>query len=221
MRKKSKSTLTTKKTSSKHSAITTKAMTRRSNAARAKCPMPPREPPLPTSTIIPLEDSFKDARGYIQNLVSRDIGSAVLIFSEKGSVRAEHWHKKDAHWCFVLAGSLCYFERPVGSDALPKMTTVTAGQLFFTPPGVEHSMYFREPTTFLTFSRPKFDRSQKSYEADLVRLDQKLSEIAIIRATYIDPPQPTARELVQPEVVETASQDTPTPAPQNMPTSIQ
>ena len=71
-------------------------------------PMPVKELPLPTTTIIPLEDSFKDARGYIQNLVHRPLGSAVLIFSEKGSVRAEHWHREDFHFCFLLSGSLLY-----------------------------------------------------------------------------------------------------------------
>lgn len=176
-----------------------KAKKRATGSVRAaKCPMPPREPPLPTTTIIPLEAPFTDARGYIQNLVSRDIGSAVLIFSEKGSVRAEHWHRRDAHWCFLLSGSLFYFERPVGSDELPKVTTVVAGQLFFTPPNVEHGMYFREPSTFLTFSRPGFDRSQKAYESDLVRLEKKLTDIPMIRATYIDPPPlPPAPEVAQ------------------------
>ncbi len=151
--------------------------------------MPVKELPLPTTTIIPLEDSFKDARGYIQNLVHRPLGSAVLIFSEKGSVRAEHWHREDFHFCFLLSGSLLYFERPVGSSDLPKVTSVVAGQLFFTPPGVEHSMYFTEASTFLTLG--KLSRTHDAYEADLVRLTEKLTEIPIIRTTYIAPTQST------------------------------
>ncbi len=145
------------------------------------------EPPIPTSTIIPLEDPFKDARGYIQNLVHRPLGSAVLIFSEKGSLRAEHWHKEDFHFCHLLSGSLLYLERPVGSRELPVVTRVEAGQLFFTPPNVEHSMYFTEASTFLTLG--KLSRTHEAYEADLVRLTDKLTEIPTIRDTYIVPTQ--------------------------------
>lgn len=137
---------------------------------------------LPASTMVALEEPFRDARGYIQNLVHRPVGSAVLIFSEQGAVRGEHWHKEDFHYCFVLAGSLLYAERPVGSSQVPSTTRIAAGELFFTPAGVEHSMYFPEPTTFLTLG--KLSRTHEAYEADLVRLADKLSEIPEVAQTF-------------------------------------
>lgn len=141
------------------------------------------ELPLPTTTIIPLEAPFTDARGVIQNLVHRPLGSAVLISCEAGSVRAEHWHKEDFHYCYLFSGALIYLERPLGSQELPTVTEIVPGQLFFTPPGVEHSMYFPEPSSFLTLG--KLSRTHEAYEADLVRLTAKLTDIPEIRERYL------------------------------------
>ena len=40
--------------------------------------------------------------------------------------------------------------------------------MFYTPPMMEHCMYFEEPTTFVTLGGKT--RTQKEYEMDLVRL---------------------------------------------------
>jgi quercetin dioxygenase-like cupin family protein len=141
------------------------------------------EPTLPITTIIPLEEPFTDARGVIQNLVHRTLGSAVLITCAKDSVRAEHWHKEDFHYCYLLSGALLYLERPVGSREFPVVTRIVAGQLFFTPPRVEHSMYFTEPSVFLTLG--KLSRTHEAYEADLVRLTEKLTDIPAFRERYL------------------------------------
>jgi quercetin dioxygenase-like cupin family protein len=123
----------------------------------------------PKSTIVPLEKPFVDARGSIQPLVDVDMKSALMISSKKGSIRANHYHKSDWHYCYVVSGSIDYFERPVGSKDAPKKITVKAGQLFFTPPMVEHAMKFPEDTVFLTLSRNKRDPAH--YEDDLIRTE--------------------------------------------------
>lgn len=123
----------------------------------------------PKKTIVPLEKPFVDARGVIQALVDVDMKGALLITSKKGAVRANHYHKSDWHYCFVLSGSIEYFERPVGSKKAPKKIIVKTGQLFFTPPMVEHAMRFPEDGAFLTLSRNI--RDPKSYEKDLVRVE--------------------------------------------------
>ncbi|AGX88154.1 hypothetical protein [Candidatus Symbiobacter mobilis] len=137
---------------------------------------------IPTTTMVPLEPPFIDARGAIQNLVHGSLGSAVLIRSTAGAVRAEHWHREDFHYCYLLSGALLYLERPVGSQEMPVVTRIGAGELFFTPPLVEHSMVFLEPSEFLTLG--KLSRTHAAYEADLVRLDVKLSELSAVRAAY-------------------------------------
>ncbi len=114
-------------------------------------------------------DPFVDARGAIQPLVDEDMKSCVLISSKQGTVRANHYHKTDWHYCYVLEGRIEYYHRPTGSDAAPEKVMVEAGQMFFTPPMVDHSMVFPKDTFFVTWGRNS--RLQEVYEADVVRID--------------------------------------------------
>jgi len=122
----------------------------------------------PTSVIVDLESPFVDERGAIQPLVDEDMKSCVLISSKKGTVRANHYHNTDWHYCYVMSGSIDYYHRPVGRSDEPEMVHVATGQVFFTPPMVEHTMVFPEDTVFLTLGRNS--RSQEVYEADLQRV---------------------------------------------------
>ena len=123
----------------------------------------------PKEVIVLLPDPFVDARGAIQPLVDEDIKSCVLISSKKGTVRANHYHKTDWHYCYVLEGRIEYYHRPTGSNAPPEKVMVKTGQMFFTPPMVDHSMVFPEDTVFITWGRNS--RLQEVYEADVVRID--------------------------------------------------
>ena len=49
----------------------------------------------PSKVIVPDEEHFVDARGAIIPLVDLPMKSAVLIQSNKGAVRANHYHKTD------------------------------------------------------------------------------------------------------------------------------
>ena len=123
----------------------------------------------PQDTVVKLEKPFIDGRGKIQPLVDMMMKSAVLITSNKGSLRANHFHKTDWHYCYVLSGCIEYFHRPTGSDEKPQIIEIQEGEMVFTPPMVDHGMRFPEDTTFLTLSRNP--RDQESYEADVVRID--------------------------------------------------
>ncbi|NQV83956.1 MAG: cupin domain-containing protein [Rhodospirillales bacterium] len=123
----------------------------------------------PKEPIVALEKPFVDARGEIQPLVDLMMRSAVMIESKKGSLRANHYHKTDWHYCYVLSGAIEYYHRPTGSVEEPECLIVKAGAMVFTPPMVDHGMKFPEDTTFLTLSRNP--RDQASYEADVVRVN--------------------------------------------------
>lgn len=122
----------------------------------------------PKGVIVPLEEPFVDPRGQILPLVDLPMESCVLINSKKGSVRANHYHQTDWHFCYVVSGSIEYHHRPHGSTARPEKVTVRQGQLFFTPPMVDHAMVFPEDTTFLVLGRNS--RAQEVYEADVIRI---------------------------------------------------
>ena len=128
----------------------------------------------PSDIIVSLEKPFVDARGEIQPLVDIMMQSAVIIDSKKGSLRANHYHKTDWHYCYVLSGSIEYYHRPTGSNLDPELLIVKAGEMIFTPPMVDHGMKFPENTKFLTLSRNP--RDQASYEADVVRVNMLNTE---------------------------------------------
>ena len=123
----------------------------------------------PQDVIVELEPPFADERGAIQPLVDLDMKSCVLISSKKGSVRANHYHKTDWHFCYVMSGAIEYYHRPHGSQAPAKKVIVKEGQMVFTPPMVEHTMTFPQDTVFVTLGRNS--RRQDVYEADVVRVE--------------------------------------------------
>ena len=115
-----------------------------------------------------LPNSFKDNRGSIQTLIHDHEGSVVVITTVPHVERANHYHKEDYHYCYVVAGSITYFERPAGSIEIPKKSIFSAGEMFYTPPMMEHCMHFSEPTIFVTLGGGT--RKQDEYENDLVRI---------------------------------------------------
>jgi dTDP-4-dehydrorhamnose 3,5-epimerase-like enzyme len=123
----------------------------------------------PTTVIVPLPPVFADARGEIAPLVDVPMKSCVLISSKRGTVRANHYHRTDWHYCYVLSGRIDYYHRPVGSRQPAEKVVISNGQMFFTGPMVEHAMVFPEDTVFITFGRNS--RAQEVYEADVVRIE--------------------------------------------------
>ena len=123
----------------------------------------------PKDILISLEEPYTDDRGIIQNLLEGKIGSAVLITSKKDSIRANHYHETDWHFCHVQEGEIEYFHRPVGSNQPPETLTIKSGQMFFTPPMVEHAMKFTKDTIFLTLARNS--RNPEAYESDVIRVN--------------------------------------------------
>jgi dTDP-4-dehydrorhamnose 3,5-epimerase-like enzyme len=130
---------------------------------------------FPDDPIVPLDKPFVDARGVIQNLVLGSFTSSAIITSKTRSVRANHWHRTDWHFAYVVSGEVWYFEQPITADdqvadrSVPmKKWVVGPGQMFFTAPRTAHAMAFAADTSFLTFS--KNVREHDTHEEDLVRV---------------------------------------------------
>lgn len=123
----------------------------------------------PKDVKVRLEKAFEDARGSIQPLVDMTMESCVMISSKKGSVRANHYHRTDWHFCYVVEGEIEYYCRPHGSQEKPEKHLIASGELFFTGPMEEHAMVFTKDTLFITLGRNS--RRQEVYEADVVRID--------------------------------------------------
>ena len=123
---------------------------------------------FPKKTKIQLSGEFTDNRGQILNISNNLFRSCILIKSKKNSIRANHYHKKDWHYCYVLKGKIEYYSRKVGSKRKPKKEIFIKGDFFFTPPMVEHAFYFPVNTSFITLGRGS--RKRINYEKDTVRI---------------------------------------------------
>jgi len=112
---------------------------------------------------------FIDDRGEMSHLLGKDviINSAVLITCKKGSVRANHYHKKDSHHSYVLKGKMIYYYK-TSEKGKVKRVTVNEGSLVYTPPNEIHAMKFPVDSIFIALATE--EREQDQYEEDTVRI---------------------------------------------------
>ena len=113
--------------------------------------------------------NFKDSRGVIQPLCDKNMKSASLIFTKKNSWRANHYHKSDWHYIYVVYGKFNYYFRKTGDKKKQKKIVIKKNDLLFTGPKVDHAMLYTKKTCILVLS--KNPRDQKTYENDTVRID--------------------------------------------------
>ena len=112
----------------------------------------------PDGHIIELEEPFEDDRGFIQMLVNTPIKNVTLIKSNKGAIRANHYHKTDWHYMYMFEGQSDYYFRPAESKEEPKKIVWKKNQLIFTPPMEEHTTVFTEDSLFIAISRNPRDQ---------------------------------------------------------------
>ena len=111
---------------------------------------------------------FKDKRGTLQKIIDGNFSSCIEVFSKKGSIRANHYHKKDKHFMYIISGELLYSYKNRKRGSKVKIKKMKKGDLFFTPAMQEHMAYFTKNTHFLAFSTRK--RTQFDYENDVIRV---------------------------------------------------
>jgi len=119
--------------------------------------------------LLDLPKGYEDARGIIQPLCDLNMKSASLIVSKANIWRANHYHKNDWHFIYVLKGSFEYYFKKTNSDEKIKKKIIKKGELLFTGPVVDHAMFYTEETEIIVLS--KNPRDQKTYEEDTVRID--------------------------------------------------
>ena len=95
--------------------------------------------------------------------------SASLIYTKSNQWRANHYHKKDWHFIYVMSGEFEYYFRKTNTKDEIKKKIVKDGQLLFTGPMIDHAMLYTKETKILVVS--KNPRDQKTYEEDTVRID--------------------------------------------------
>ena len=120
-----------------------------------------------------IKPEFIDERGYISRIVDQDkypMRAVLYISRKKGSRGADHFHKKDAHYIYVLSGKVKYGEYDPRKKN-PKITYIMlkSGDVVLSRPMIAHTTIFLEDSVILAFTTEK--RDQKRYEKDTVRVD--------------------------------------------------
>ena len=113
--------------------------------------------------VIDVHESFVDKRGKITNILEEPITSVVIITCKKGSIRANHYHKKDSHWSYIIEGKMEYYEEKNGKV---EKAIVKDGQMVYSAPGVPHAMKFVKKSVFLALTTQK--RLKGKYEKDTI-----------------------------------------------------
>ena len=119
--------------------------------------------------LVNLPEGYKDERGIIQPLCDLNMKSASIIVTKPNSWRANHYHKKDWHFIYVLEGTFEYYFKKTNSNEKIQKKIVKKEDLLFTGPLIDHAMLYTEETKILVLS--KNPRDQKTYEEDTVRID--------------------------------------------------
>jgi quercetin dioxygenase-like cupin family protein len=112
-----------------------------------------------------------DDRGTIADLFANaNINSACLISNAAGAVRANHYHKETTQYTYVVAGTLEYYSKPVGSDAPAERFEAKNGDYIISEPNEIHALRAGpHGCIFMAFAQGP--RGGENYESDTFRVD--------------------------------------------------
>ena len=109
-----------------------------------------------------------DIRGSIISIVDDVVQNVSLITCNAGSIRSNHYHKKDFHYMYVLEGEIDYFYKELNNDVV-RYFKVKKNDIIFTPKNEIHATFFPLNTKLIVSSM--LPRDQETYEKDTVRVE--------------------------------------------------
>lgn len=115
-------------------------------------------------TVKHIDPAVVDIRGAITNIFEGRIEHIALITSKKGSVRANHYHKKDHQYIYLVSGAYESHSCDVRNPERHQVLRVRPGDIVYTPPLTAHAQKFTEDSAFLALSSRQ--REQGKYEDD-------------------------------------------------------
>jgi len=118
------------------------------------------------------EINFEDARGTITDIFVNDPKQhCTIIFTKKGGIRGNHYHKVSRQHDFIVSGSMEAYGQVVGEGAVTK-NMLNPGDLAVWEPGEAHEFVALEDTVFITFVDGL--RGGEDFEKDTFRLETPL-----------------------------------------------
>lgn len=117
--------------------------------------------------IVPADAIYADGRGKIIALPSFNTAGAMVIESQPGAVRGNHYHTNESHLMYVVSGRMFYIEQD--ADQKIAVAEVGPGESVISTKGAPHTTVFPEYTVFVTLSDR--DRRGHRYEDEVVRVN--------------------------------------------------
>ncbi|MDP3740715.1 MAG: cupin domain-containing protein [bacterium] len=118
--------------------------------------------------------NFEDARGWIRDIFTGDPWEhCTIIFSKKGAIRGNHYHKKTTQLTYIISGQMLVLSQKIGGRKIKKHV-LKEGDFMVHKPMEMHAMIAKKATMFLAFARGL--RGGKNYEKDTYRIKPGLEE---------------------------------------------
>ena len=113
-----------------------------------------------------IDPAVKDVRGEITNVFEGRIEHIALITSQKGTVRANHYHKQDHQFIYLVSGAFESHSVDVKNPEKRQMLAIKPGDIVETPALIAHAQKFTEDSVFLALTTRQ--REQGKYEEDTI-----------------------------------------------------
>jgi len=113
-----------------------------------------------------IDPAFVDARGAITNIFEGRTEHIALITSKKGTVRANHYHKKDHQYIYLLSGAYNSHCVDIHDTSKRQVIPVKPGDIVETPALIAHAQEFTEDSVFLALTTRQ--REDGKYEEDTI-----------------------------------------------------
>jgi len=94
------------------------------------------------------------------------LGHVALITSKKGTVRANHYHKKDLQYIYLLSGAYESHCVDIKNPSKRQVLYAKPGDIIETPPMIAHAQKFTEDSVFLALTT--CEREAGKYESDTI-----------------------------------------------------
>lgn len=121
---------------------------------------------------IKIKPEFVDERGFISRILDEKnvaIKSILYISRKKGTISANHYHKKDSHYIYCLSGKVRYGEKDLrNAQSVLETIILRPGDLVLSKPLIAHVTEFLEDSIILALATEH--RNQKAYEEDTIRV---------------------------------------------------
>lgn len=117
-------------------------------------------------TLKHIDPAVVDGRGAITNIFEGPIEHIALITSKKGTVRANHYHKEDRQYIYLISGAYESYSCDIRNPSRKQVLKVLPGDIVYTPPMMAHAQKFIEDSVFLALSTRQRERGK--YEDDTI-----------------------------------------------------